>query len=333
MADEHYPVMLNEALQFLAIKDGGTYVDGTFGAGGYSKAILEAANTNVIGIDRDPAAAERAQKFTAIYGDRFTLIPGTFGNMKNLLVSRDIQLVDGIVLDIGVSSPQIDEAARGFSFAKDGPLDMRMSLDGMSAADVVNTMAADKLAEIIKELGEERHARRVASAIVEARTLAPITTTLELANIVRKVVRRSPADSIDPATRTFQALRMYVNDELGELERALAAAESILKPGGRLVVVSFHSLEDRIVKNFVRAHSGHNAAPSRHLPVLPGSANDVRPTFTVLTRSAMPPSPEECRANPRSRSARLRAAERTAAPHTDAHVGHPNNNHNQAGRV
>lgn len=324
--DEHYPVMLNEALQFLAIKDGGTYVDGTFGAGGYTKGILEAANTNVIGIDRDPAAAERATKFTAIYGERFTLIPGTFGNMTNLLAGRDIHLVDGIVLDIGVSSPQINEPERGFSFQKDGPLDMRMSQEGMSAADVVNTMAADALANIIYELGEERQSRRVASAIAEARTLAPITTTLQLAEIIRRVVRRSPADSIDPATRTFQALRMYVNDELGELDRALEAAESILKPNGRLVVVSFHSLEDRIVKNFLRGRSGHNSAPSRHLPSLPGAANDAKPSFKVLTRSAMPPSPEECRANPRSRSARLRAAERTAAPNSIV------DNHNQAGR-
>lgn len=309
----HFPVMRDEALKLLALQDGGTYVDGTFGAGGYTEAMLKAANTEVIGIDRDPAALERAKTFSAIYGDRFTIIPGTFGNMLSLLASRDIQSVDGVVLDIGVSSPQIDEAERGFSFMKDGPLDMRMSLSGESAADVVNTLAADKLAQIIYELGEERFSRKVAAAIVAAREEAPITTTLQLANIVRKVVRRSP-DGIDPATRTFQALRMYVNDELGELERALEAAEHILKPGGRLVVVSFHSLEDRIVKNFLRDRSGHGAGLSRHLPSLPGAANDRKPTFQLITRSAVPPSPEECRVNPRSRSARLRAAERTAAP-------------------
>jgi len=195
-----------------------------------------------------------------------------------------------------------------------------MSQSGLSAADVVNTMAADKLAQIIDELGEEKRARAVARAIVEARAIAPIETTLQLAKIVRSVVRKS-ADGIDPATRTFQALRLHVNDELGELTRALVAAEQLLAPGGRLVIVSFHSLEDRIVKHFLRAHSAHGSSPSRHLPPLPGAANDGRPTFTVLTRSAMPPSPEECRANPRSRSARLRAAERTAAPITTDQAG------------
>ncbi len=337
-ADEtfsHFPVMRDEALQLLALKDGGTYVDGTFGLGGYTEKMLQAANTNVIAIDRDPAAAQRALKFTAIYGDRFTLIPGNFGDMKHLLAGIGVTAVDGVVLDLGVSSPQLDDAARGFSFREDGPLDMRMDNNtGQSAAQIVNSMAADALANIIYELGEEKRSRRVAAAIVEARQIAPIETTLQLAEIIRKVVPRSK-DGIDPATRTFQALRLHVNDELGELERALEAAEDILNPEGRLVVVSFHSLEDRIVKNFMRARSAHSVLPSRHLPSLPGTANDARPSFKVLTRSAMPPSPEECRANPRSRSARLRAAERAAAPITGLSSGlaalATNNLTNQAG--
>ena len=314
----HYPVMRAEALQLLAMKDGGTYVDGTFGLGGYTDGMLRAANANVVAIDRDPAAAPRAARFTALFGARFTLIPGKFGDLATLLAGAGVAQVDGVVLDLGVSSPQLDEAQRGFSFQKAGPLDMRMSSDGVSAAEVVNTLAADRLAEIIDELGEERRARRVAEAIVAARATAPIETTLQLAAIVRRAVtgraERSGADKTAPATRTFQALRLHVNDELGELTRVLEAAEAVLRPDGRLVVVSFHSLEDRIVKNFLRARSQRIAAPSRHLPFQPGAANDWRPTFQVLTRSAMPPSPEECRANPRSRSARLRAAERTAAP-------------------
>jgi 16S rRNA (cytosine1402-N4)-methyltransferase len=304
----HIPVMLNEAMAFLKLRDGGTYVDGTFGRGGYSRAILEAANTNVIAIDRDPAALQEAQKFSAIYGPRFTIIPGKFSNMREMLAGRGIMAVDGVVLDLGVSSPQIDDGARGFSFSKNGPLDMRMDpTTGMSARDAVNTLAANALEEIIGELGEERRARKVAAAIIAARALAPIETTLQLAEIVRRAVPRA-ADGIDSATRTFQGLRLYVNDELGELERALSAAEHLLLPGGRLVCVSFHSLEDRIVKNFIRARSGTAAAPSRHMPAV---VQNTAPTFTVLSRSALPPSPQESRANPRSRSARLRAAERT----------------------
>jgi len=310
---DHIPVMLQEITAFLKLRDGGTYVDGTFGRGGYSRAILEAANTNVIAIDRDPTAIECAERFSAIYGPRFTIIPGKFSQMKEMLAGRGIMSVDGVVLDLGVSSPQLDDAQRGFSFQKDGPLDMRMGSSDMSAADVVNTLAAKKLEEIIAELGEERRARRVAEAIVAARAQAPIATTLQLAEIIRRVVPKSK-DGIDPATRTFQGLRLFVNDELGELERALSAAESLLVPGGRLVCVSFHSLEDRIVKNFLRAQSGATAAPSRHVPVV---AQDKAPTFTLLSRSALPPSPEESRANPRSRSARLRAAERTVAPYQE----------------
>ncbi|MGE3769962.1 MAG: 16S rRNA (cytosine(1402)-N(4))-methyltransferase RsmH [Bdellovibrionales bacterium] len=314
MTDQHIPVMMDEAIAFLKVRDGGTYVDGTFGRGGYSKAILDAANANVIAIDRDPEALKTAEKFTAIYGSRFTIIPGKFGNLKDMLRGRGITAVDGVVLDLGISSPQIDDAARGFSFQKDGPLDMRMNpMEGMSARDVVNTLAADRLQEIIADLGEERRARKVAEAIVAARREAPIETTLQLANLIRRVVPKSK-DGIDPATRTFQGLRLFVNDELGELERALSAAEELLVPGGRLVCVSFHSLEDRIVKNFLRTSSGSAASPSRHMPV---AAANAAPTFTLLSRSALPPSPQESRANPRSRSARLRAAERTVAPFQD----------------
>jgi 16S rRNA (cytosine1402-N4)-methyltransferase len=326
--NEHIPVMMHEALAFLKLRDGGTYVDGTFGAGGYSKAMLDAANTNVIAIDRDPAALQRAERFSAIYGPRFTIIPGKFSQMRAMLHGRGITAVDGVVLDLGVSSPQLDNAARGFSFRADGPLDMRMNnLEGQSAADVVNTLAADRLEQIIAELGEEKRARKVAQAIVAARRTAPITTTLQLAALVRSVVKRS-ADGIDPATRTFQALRLHVNDEMGELERALEAAEELLLPGGRLVVVSFHSLEDRIMKNFVKQRADKNPSvavvTSRHMPgALINSAAEPKrsPTFTLLTRSAHPPSPEESRANPRSRSARLRAAERTAAPFSGTGAG------------
>lgn len=318
----HTPVMLDEVMTFLKVRDGGTYVDGTFGRGGYTKAILDAANTNVIAIDRDPEAIEQAAKFSAIYGPRFTIIPGKFSQMREMLNGRGIMAVDGVVLDLGVSSPQIDDAGRGFSFRTDGPLDMRMdNSSGMSAADMVNTMAADRLEAIIAELGEERRARKVAEAIVAARKTARIETTLQLADIVRGVVRRS-VDGLDPATRTFQAIRMHVNDEVGELEKALSAAEHLLLPGGRLVVVSFHSLEDRIMKTFLRGRSdknpiGHMSATSRHAPAaLVQSASEERkqPTFTILTRSALPPSPQESRANPRSRSARLRAAERAVGP-------------------
>lgn len=318
----HTPVMMSEALALLKVRDGGTYVDGTFGRGGYSRAILEAANANVIAIDRDPEAIEQAEKFSAIYGPRFTIIPGKFSQMKEMLNARGVFAVDGVVLDLGVSSPQLDDAQRGFSFRTDGPLDMRMDTSsGMTAADMVNTMAADKLAQIIDELGEERRARKVAEAIVAARKIARIETTLQLADIIRGVVRRS-VDGLDPATRTFQAIRMHVNDELGELEKALSAAEHLLLPGGRLVVVSFHSLEDRIMKTFLGRRSDKNPigtmkGMSRHTPaaLVPSSAEpQTAPTFTLLTRSALPPSPQESRANPRSRSAKLRAAERTVGP-------------------
>jgi len=306
----HVPVMLAEAVEALAPRPGGRYVDGTFGAGGYARAILEAApGTRVWGIDRDPAAIERGRALAEAFPGRLTLVRGRFGDMAE--IAAEAAPADGVALDLGVSSPQIDDPGRGFSFRADGPLDMRMGPDGPTAADLVAALDEDELAETIRGLGEERHARRVARAVVRARAVAPILTTGRLAEIVRRAVPRSD-DGIDPATRTFQALRIRVNDELGEVGRGLAAAERLLGPGGRLAVVSFHSLEDRMVKAFLKARSGMAAAPSRHLPPDPSAVRP--PSFRVLTRRPVPPGEAEVRANPRARSARLRAAERTSAP-------------------
>jgi 16S rRNA (cytosine1402-N4)-methyltransferase len=306
----HRPVLLAEIVAALAPRDGKLYLDGTFGAGGYARALLEAASCAVVGIDRDPAAIARGQALTAQYGDRLALIEGRFGDMVALLATRGISQVDGIALDLGVSSPQLDEPARGFSFRTDGPLDMRMGTTGATASDLVNHLPEGELANLIFELGEERHARRVSKAIVQARAAAPITRTTTLAEIVRRAVPRAK-DGIDPATRTFQALRMRVNDELGELDQGLASAERLLAPGGRLAVVAFHSLEDRRVKNFLRERASDSAGGSRHLPQ---TVQRRSPTFRLLHRRTMRPSEAESASNPRARSARLRAAERTAAP-------------------
>ena len=303
----HIPVMLDEALAALAPRDGGTYVDGTFGLGGYACAILEAADTTVWAIDRDPEAIIRGAALIEEYDPRLTLLQGRFGEMRGLLRQAGIEKVDGIVLDLGISSPQIDDAHRGFSFQFDGPLDMRMERVGQSASDVVNTMDEEKLARLINELGEERRARRVARAIVKARIDSPITRTSELANIVRRALPQGRS-KIDPATRTFMALRLHVNEELEELEAGLRAAEEILVPGGRLVVVSFHSLEDRRVKLFLRERSGALPSGSRHMP--PSQAK-YSPSFYVLRRGAQKPGLTELTRNPRARSARLRVAERT----------------------
>lgn len=305
----HIPVMLREVLVALAPHDGAVYVDGTFGAGGYSRGLLDAAACTVWGIDRDPDAVARAADLAARYGRRLTVLPGRFGDMDDLLESHGVRRVDGVALDLGVSSMQIDQAERGFSFLRDGPLDMRMEQSGPSAADVVNTSPQGELADIIFRYGEERLARRVASAIVEARSAAPFERTGQLADVVRRVVPRS-ADGIDPATRTFQALRMYVNDELGELRRGLAAAERLLAPGGRLAVVSFHSLEDREVKAFFKARSGAGPRPSRHAPA---AEQVAQPTFRLIHKRTVGPADDEVAANPRARSAKLRAAERTSA--------------------
>jgi len=306
----HHPVLLKEVLEALAPADNGIYVDGTFGRGGYSRALLGAGKTRVYGIDRDPEAVKAGEKLAEEFKPRFRMLQGPFGAMDILLAGEQVRQVDGIALDLGVSSPQIDQAERGFSFQADGPLDMRMSLSGPSAADIVNQTAETELANIIFTYGEERHSRRVAKRIVEARGESPITRTQQLAEIVRRAVPRS-GDGIDPATRTFQALRIYVNDELGELRRGLAAAENLLKPQGRLAVVSFHSLEDRMVKEFLRSRSAPGGGISRHMP-----ANDhgSAPSFRLLTRKPQTPSAEETKNNPRARSAKLRVAERTDAP-------------------
>jgi 16S rRNA (cytosine1402-N4)-methyltransferase len=304
----HIPVLLAEALAALQPRDAGLYVDGTFGAGGYSRALLAAARCRVIAIDRDPAAMAEGGALMRGHPGRFTVIEGRFGDMEALLAPLGISAVDGIALDLGVSSPQLDQPERGFSFRADGPLDMRMGREGATAADLVNTLSESALANLIYIYGEERFARRVARAIVAARREAPLTRTAELARIVRAAVPAS--GGIDPATRTFQALRMEVNDELGELERALLAAERLLAPGGRLAIVSFHSLEDRKVKDFLRERSEAAPKASRHRPALPAAA----PSFKLLTRKPVTPGGAELERNPRARSARLRAAERTAAP-------------------
>jgi len=313
----HVSVMLKQVLGVLSPIDGAQYVDGTFGGGGYSRAILDAANCTVIAIDRDPEALTIAREMQTEFPGRLTVLPGCFGNMKDLLKQAGITRIDGLALDVGVSSMQIDDRARGFSFQGDGPLDMRMDQDKtlQTAADVVNHMDEAGLADVIYQFGEERASRKIAKAITAARKEHSITRTSELAKIVRSVVFKSK-DGIDPATRTFQALRIYVNGELDELLSGLEAAEALLAPGGRLAVVSFHSLEDRIVKDFLKIKSGMAAKPSRHFPV--PSEDAPVPTFKLLKRGAIKPDDEEIRRNPRSRSARLRAAERTDAPYRQA---------------
>ncbi|MCC8971083.1 16S rRNA (cytosine(1402)-N(4))-methyltransferase RsmH [Bradyrhizobium brasilense] len=311
-APRHISVLGREAVAYLAPRAGGVYVDATFGAGGYSRAILDVAETRVIGIDRDRTAITGGFDLVDGAGGRLTLVEDRFSNLAEVCASQGVDAVDGVVMDVGVSSMQLDQAERGFSFRLGGPLDMRMAQSGPTAADVVASASEKQLADIIYIFGEERHSRGVARAIVAARKDAPITTTDALADIVAKVVRAKP-NEIHPATRTFQALRIFVNEELDELYLALAAAERVLKPGGRLVVVSFHSLEDRIVKNFLSLR-GKVSAGSRHLPELAHAA----PSFQILTRRPVTPDEAELAANPRARSAKLRAAERTAAPvHAD----------------
>jgi 16S rRNA (cytosine1402-N4)-methyltransferase len=292
----------------LGPRDGGIYVDATFGAGGYSRAILDVAGTRVIGIDRDRTAIAAGFDLVDRSGGRLTLVEDRFSRLAEVCAAQGVESVDGVVMDVGVSSMQLDQADRGFSFRLDGPLDMRMGDEGPTAADVIATASEADLANIIYIFGEERHSRRLARAIVAAREAAPITTTRALADIISRVVRTRPGD-IHPATRTFQGLRIFVNAELDELHLALAAAEGVLKPGGRLVVVSFHSLEDRIVKNFL-SERAKAAGGSRHLPEVAQAA----PSFVLLTRRPVTPGEAEISANPRARSAKLRAAERTAAP-------------------
>ena len=307
----HIPVLGREAVALLHPGDGGTYVDATFGAGGYSRMILDVQGTRVLGIDRDRTAIAGGFDLVDQSAGRLTLVEDRFSNLADICAAQGLHEVDGVVMDIGVASMQLDEADRGFSFRLGGPLDMRMGHDGPTAADVIARASEADLANIIYIFGEERHSRGVARAIVAARKDDPITTTRALADIVAKVVWPKPGE-IHPATRTFQALRIFVNGELDELHLALAAAERVLKPGGRLVVVSFHSLEDRIVKNFLgeRAKAGGG---SRHLPEIAQAA----PSFAVLTKRPVIANEDEISANPRARSAKLRAAERSAAP---AHI-------------
>lgn len=301
----HIPVLLNEVLEYLKPQDGEVYVDGTFGAGGYTKAILDAANCKVFAIDCDPNVAKTAANLTREYKGRFGFLSGKFGNMAMLLNEAGIQKVNGIVLDIGVSSMQLDEAERGFSFMREGPLDMRMSAQGMDAATFINNATEKELANTIYRYGGEKKSRYIAKAILQARQKEPITTTSVFANIVRDAIH-GKKEKIDPATRTFQAIRIFINDELGELERALDAAESLLAPGGRLVVVTFHSLEDSIVKEFLNEKSGRNKGVSRHVLVIEKNQPDT--SFELLTRKVVIPSDKETEGNPRARSAKLRAA-------------------------
>jgi 16S rRNA (cytosine1402-N4)-methyltransferase len=303
--------MAEEVISGLNLHDGGIYVDGTFGRGGYAKAILEAAATRVFGIDRDPAAVTFGAELSSKYDGRLTVLEGCFGDMAALMAEAGIEKVDGVTLDLGISSPQIDDPVRGFSFRFDGPLDMRMGSRGPTAADFVNEAPEKEIADVIYHYGEERYSRRIARAIVAAREIDPILSTTQLVEIIHTNVRRAK-DGIDPATRTFMALRIKVNDELGELERGLIGAEKILSPGGRLAVVSFHSLEDRKVKKFLHEHSGALGRGSRHMPEIPGEA--PIPSFKLIKRGTIKPGNKETANNSRARSARLRVAERNDAP-------------------
>ena len=303
----HIPVMLNEVLATLAPRDGGIYLDGTFGGGGYARAILEQASCTLWAIDRDPEAIERGASLVARFPGRLHLLHGQFGDMVGLLDRAGVTELDGVVLDLGVSSFQIDDPDRGFSFRHDGPLDMRMGKNGTSAADLVNTLPEKALADVLYELGEERASRRIAHAIVAARLESPIETTGRLAEIIRSVLPPDRSGN-HPATRSFQALRIKVNDELQQIEDALQQAVGLLSPGGRLVVVAFHSLEDRIVKRFMSEAAGRTGSPSRHNPAGLLAAN--APDFRLVTTRALRPGSQETNQNPRSRSARLRALER-----------------------
>ena len=304
----HLPVLIEEVISGLSVQSGETHVDGTFGAGGYTRALLGAGAGRVIAFDRDPDAI--AEGPSLVPDPRLTLIHERFSKMDEALEARDLTPVDGVTLDIGVSSMQLDRAERGFAFSKDGPLDMRMSQAGESAAEFLNHAEEAEIARVIKDYGEEPRARRVAQAIVAAR---PLTRTAELAAVVRKSLGYYQGMKSDPATRTFQAIRIHLNAELDELEAGLVAAERVLRPGGRLAVVTFHSLEDRIVKRFLKSRSGATPAGSRHRPM---AASGPPASFEKVAKPVSP-SDAELATNPRARSARLRTAVRTDAPAWD----------------
>ncbi|MCL3882326.1 16S rRNA (cytosine(1402)-N(4))-methyltransferase RsmH [Marivita sp. GX14005] len=302
--DPHIPVLLAPLLRAVAPVSG-IWIDGTFGAGGYARGLIEAGAERVIGIDRDPLAHEMAQGWIADYEGRIELHRANFAQMDEIAAQ-----VDGVVLDLGVSSMQLDQAERGFSFMKDGPLDMRMGQEGPSAADIVNDADAFDIADILYTYGEERASRRIAKAIVAARAEAPITRTLQLAEIIESCLPRAKPGQSHPATRSFQALRIAVNDEYGALMDGLMAAERALKPGGLLAVVSFHSVEDRMVKRFMQARAGQTGRANRYAPEIEAEP----PAFEIVTRKAVGPDADELERNPRARSAKLRVARRTGAP-------------------
>jgi 16S rRNA (cytosine1402-N4)-methyltransferase len=306
----HIPVLLEEAVAALGVHEGGAYLDGTFGAGGYARAILE-RGARVVAIDRDPQAIEAGRALEAASGGRLILIHGRFGELDKIVRAQGFADLDGVTLDIGVSSMQLDEGARGFSFLKDAPLDMRMDKAGRSVADLLAEEDEEAIADILYHLGEERASRRIARAIVADRKATPFVSTRQLASLIERVAPARPGEAIHPATRSFQALRIAVNDELGELAHGLVAAEAILKPGGHLAVVTFHSLEDRIVKQFFARRSGRGETAGRRLP---GEKPAAPPTFVVEGRQPIAPSEAERLANPRARSAKLRFATRTVAP-------------------
>ena len=305
----HQPVMLPQIISALAPKDGDHIIDATFGNGGYSKTILNHADCFVAGIDRDPDAIVRAHREMQIFGDKFTIFEGSFSNMESLMRNTSFRRPDAIVFDLGVCSTQLDQAERGFSFKNDGPLDMRMSKSGESAADIINSLPEKELADIIYTYGDERASRKIARAINNKRKVAPVIRTFELAQIVRSVLPGPKRGQADPATRTFQALRIYVNNEIGELYNALLASEHMLQEGGILAVVSFHSIEDRIVKRFLRQRAGLSARPSRHHPV----QIKTEPTFSLAPQRPILPEISEINLNPRARSAKLRVAIRNSA--------------------
>ena len=303
-SDPHIPVLLRPLLAAVAPVRG-TWLDGTFGAGGYARALLDAGADKVIAVDRDPTVFTMARDWAVAYGDRLQMVQGVFGDLDRY--GSDL---DGVVLDLGVSSMQLDQAERGFSFMADGPLDMRMGDDGPSAADLIATLPEAQLADILYLYGEERASRRIARAIVNARSIQPITTTLQLAQIIQGQLPRPKPGQTHPATRSFQAIRIAVNDEYGQLADGLEAAERALRPGGRLAVVTFHSIEDRMVKRFLQQRSGGGGHGSRHAP----EQTKITPRFEIRTRKATGPDDQELAENPRARSAKLRVAIRTDAP-------------------